>query len=115
MVERVFPAHYQESLKSMERKIGEIDVLKAKCESIDEVKQQIEEVSLKLDLLEKREDHKIAQFREETEEIEEKIIEVIDKKIETIEEEIEHYHTQNEESVEEKLERMKEYLISLIQ
>ena len=43
---------------------------------------------MKLDRLEKEENHKLTAFRQETEEIEQKIIEVIDKKIETIEQEI---------------------------
>lgn len=63
------------------------------------MKQKIEAIGFKIDSMQKSEDHKIAQIREEAEEIEEKIIEVIDKKIDNIEEEIENYNNQKEESI----------------
>lgn len=46
-------------------------------------------------------------FREETVEMEEKIIEVIDRKIESVEQEIVHIQEQQEDSIDDKLQKMK--------
>lgn len=47
-----------------------LDELKLKTREIEEVKQKIESIGFKLDSMQKSEDHKIAQIREEAEEIE---------------------------------------------
>jgi hypothetical protein len=115
IIQQMVPPHTLQTLHALEARMTAVEDLKVQLGGIEEVRARVEAFEGKLEAVERKEDCRMTAFREETVEMEEKIIEVIDRKIESVEDELEHIQVQQEDSIDDKLQKIKEHLLSLIQ